>query len=816
MPEHGEIPAPGEGSENRPAQTPKPVESLGQLSGTGINLVSQIFAHRLQQSDVERILAVLSATDRQEFVSKIGDLLKRISALLDVYNRIADVLSLDLLLQRLIEIITETLNADRTTLYLYDPESRELFSRIAQGELTREIRFPSHLGIAGSVFSTGEHVIIDDCYADARFNPEVDRKTGYRTRNMLCTPMRNKRKQIIGVSQVLNKAQGHFSLDDMAMLEAITTQAAAALENAQLHERVEKARREEEKMLEVTNAISTELQLEPLLHKIMQVTTQILEADRSTLFLHDSKTKELWSRVGMGIGSKEIRFPDSAGIAGSVFTSGQTLNIPDAYRDARFNPEVDRRTGYHTRNILCMPVVNKAGRTIGVTQVLNKKGGPFTAEDERRLRAFSAQAAIALENAQLFEEVTNARNYNESIVKSLSNGVVTLNADRIVIKANDAAVKILRETEQSLIGHPIAELFSGKNAWILDSLSNVARTGTTDLALDSDLVLRDGSRVSVNSAVVPLINIKNEPIGSMLIFEDISSEKRVKSTMARYMSKDVVDKLLEDGGDTLVGSDQEVTILFSDIRNFTTLSEKIGARGTVSMLNSYFAEMVDIVFNHGGILDKYIGDALMAIFGTPFKKPDDPENAVAVAIEMILTLRRYNARRIAERQEPIDIGIGINTGEVVVGNIGSPKRMDYTVIGDGVNLAARLESATKYYGTQILISEATCNRLKQGRIIRELDLIRVKGKAKPISVYEVLDFHTEATFPKLTETLRIFEGGYRRYKDRNWKEAMALFMQALNLFPQDKPSKIYYQRCLHYQANPPDPSWSGVWTMTEK
>ena len=136
------------------------------------------------------------------------------------------------------------------------------------------------------------------------------------------------------------------------MLEAITTQAAAAVENAQLLEKVEKARREEEKMLEVTNAISSELQLEPLLHKIMQVTAQILEADRSTLFLHDPKTRELWSRVGVGIGSQEIRFSDSAGIAGSVFTSGQTLNIPNAYRDPRFNQEVDRRTGYRTRNIL--------------------------------------------------------------------------------------------------------------------------------------------------------------------------------------------------------------------------------------------------------------------------------------------------------------------------------------------------------------------------------------------------------------------------------------------------------------------------------
>ena len=175
-----------------------------------------------------------------------------------------------------------------------------------------------------------------------------------------------------------------------------------------------------------------------------------------------------------------------------------------------------------------------------------------------------AQAAIA-ENAQLFEEIMNGRNYNESILKSLSNGVITLNAERAVIKVNEAALKILHTREQDIIERPASELFAGNSGWILECVQAVARSGTTDLTLDSDLTLPDGATVSVNLAVVPLVNVKNEPIGSMLIFEDISSEKRVKSTMARYMSKDVVDKLIAEGGDTLIGSDQEVTVLFSDI-----------------------------------------------------------------------------------------------------------------------------------------------------------------------------------------------------------------------------------------------------------
>jgi adenylate cyclase len=816
MAEQGNQPPSGDESQSGPESNTEPVMPGDETPETGINLVSQLFKHRLHQADVERILAALSASDRDEFVSKIGDLLRRVSALLDVYNRIADVLSLDLLLKRLIEIITEALNADRTTLYLYDPERHELFSRIAQGDLTQEIRFASHLGIAGSVFTGGEAVIINDAYSDPRFNQEVDRKTGYKTRNILCTPLRNKRREIIGVSQVLNKAEDKFNSEDLSMLEAITTQAAAAIENAQLHEKVEKARREEEKMLEVTNAISTELQLEPLLNKIMQVTTQILDADRSTLFMHDARSKELWSRVAGGVGSKEIRFPDSAGIAGSVFTSGKTLNIPDAYQDSRFNQEIDRITGYRTRNILCMPIINKAGRSLGVTQVLNKKGGPFTAEDERRLKAFTAQAAIALENAQLFEDVMNARNYNESILKSLSNGVVTLSTDRRVIKVNDAVLKILRAKEKDIIERPVAELFEGKTSWILDSIKNVETTGATDLTMDTDLELRDGSKVSVNLATVPLIDIKNQPIGFMLIFEDISNEKRVKGTMARYMSKDVLDKLLNEGSEALVGTVQEATILFSDIRSFTTFSEKVGARGTVSMLNSYFSEMVDVVFNHGGILDKYIGDAMMAIFGTPFKKPEDPDNAVAAAIEMLFTLRSYNAKRLVEGEEPIDIGIGVNTDEVVAGNIGSQKRMDYTVIGDGVNLASRLEGATKYYGTKILISEMTFAKLTTNRVVRLLDVIRVKGKEKPISVYEVLDFHNEESFPNMPAVLKLFEKAYSHHAKRDWGQALKAFQEVLRLNPNDIPSKLYLDRCRHYYANPPGEDWSGVWTLTSK
>jgi adenylate cyclase len=781
------------------------------------DFVKTVFQHRLQQADLDRILAALSSTDRDELVLKIGDLLRHISAVVDVSNKVSDTLALDVLLPRLIEIITDALNADRSTLFINDSETGELFSRVAQGDSMGEIRFPNNVGIAGSAFTSNQAIFIHDAYADSRFNPEVDRKTGYRTRNILCTPIRNKGK-VIGVTQVLNKHEGSFDQDDLKLLEALTSQAASALENAQLYERVERARREEAQMLEVTSAIASELQLDTLLTKVINATTAILDADRSTLFMYDEDSNELWSRIAEGLETKEIRFPSFAGIAGSCFTSGEVINIPDAYADPRFNPDVDRKTGYRTRSILCMPVRSKQGRIIAVIQVLNKRGGPFGKTEEIRLRAFTAQVAIALENAQLFEDVLNAKNYNESILRSLSNGVITLDTDLHINTVNEAALRILNRNGDEVIQQPFDNLCQVEgNAWIADAIEKVSLSGETDITMDSEILKQDGATISANVTVVPLIDIKEKPIGTMLIIEDITSEKRVKSTMARYMTKEVADRLLESGEDALGGADQEATVLFSDIRSFTSFSEQMGARETVSMLNEYFTDMVDVIFKHNGILDKYIGDAIMALFGTPFPGPKDAHNAVVTANEMMSVLTQLNRQREAKGKPRIGIGIGVSSGDLIAGNIGSPKRMDYTVIGDTVNLAARLESATKYYGAGVLLSEFTLSRLAgHEHKVREVDLIRVKGKNHPVAVYEALDHYTEDDFPRMDTAVPIFAEGLKLYRNRQWQQAIEAFDQLLSMRPEDGPSNLYVQRCRHYQQEPPADDWGGAWTMTSK
>jgi len=585
--------------------------------------------------------------------------------------------------------------------------------------------------------------------------------------------------------------------------------------------------KQEKKMLEVTTAISAEIQLLPLLEKVMDTVTDILAADRSTLFLFDNRTNELWSHVAQGIGEgTQIRIPSTAGIAGNVFTTGDTVNIKDAYKDSRFNRAVDKKTGYKTRSILCMQVRNKTGEPMGVVQVLNKKGGPFTATDERRLGAFSAQAAIAIQNAQLFEEINNIRNYNEAMLESMTNGVLSVDAEHNIVKANKSALRLFdcENNPERLIGQSIDGLFARANAWIVESITKAVESGEYDEAHDEVLELPrwdDESdapprTASINLGSHPLTNVKGKRIGCLLMFEDITVEKRLRSTMARYMPKEVADRLLEGGDSALGGHLQKATVLFSDIRAFTSLSERAGPQETVAMLNDYFSIMAELIMTNGGILDKYIGDAIMAVFGAPFVTEDDADNAMKTSINMIRALKEFNRQREARGKEPIEIGIGLNTDQVLSGNIGSERRMDYTVIGDGVNLAARLETANKTYGSLVLISEFTVNDLKQEYRLREVDRLIVKGKEEAVAIYETLDIYSHETFPNMDEVLVKYGEGQRLYRDRDFALARTRFAQALELNPDDHLSRLYQERCLHFQQSPPPENWDGVWRMTTK
>jgi len=741
--------------------------------------------------------------------------LHQAETLLNVSRAVAAYETLDEMLEMLIEITTSEVDADRGTIFLNDGATGELYSRIAQGNFQREIRILNDTGIAGHVFTTGEGLIVHDAYKDSRFNPDIDSETGYRTKNILCVPIRTYKGDIIGVVQALNKRRGRFTRADITILSAMTTEAAIALQSTQFIERMEKTRLQEREFVDIVSDLTSEIDLGTLLQKVMAEATRMLKADRSTLFLNDKKSNELFSQVGEGLGATEIRFPNHLGIAGTVFTTGKTINIPHAYADLRFNPSFDKRTGYFTRSILCTPVINNNGKTIGVTQVLNKRGGPFTDDDESRLRAFTAQVAITLENAKLFDDVQNMKNYSDGILQSMSSGVITLNEEGKIITCNAAATRIMGICEDDIINRHYEEYFTGHNAWIVERIQRVDKQHDPDITMDADL--KCGEEIlSVNLSILPLRSVEDKNLGSMIMIEDISSEKRMKSTMSRYMDPGLTDRLLKGNEDILGGRNATATILFSDIRGFTTLTEELGPQGTVTLLNEYFTIMVQCIHQEGGMLDKFIGDAIMAAFGIPMAHDDDEDRAVRTAIAMITELNTWNVKRLAEGKKPVDMGIGLNTDTIVTGNIGSPKRMDYTVIGDGVNLAARLESACKQYRTRILISEFTYRKLRGTYRVREIDRVLVKGKTEPVAIYEVLDYHTEETFPNLMATVNYFTEGLAQYRQCNWDRAAGAFREALRLHPGDTMSSLYIDRCSQLKECPPDASWEGVWVMQSK
>lgn len=741
--------------------------------------------------------------------------LRQVELLLEVSRRMAAYDTLDEILTALIEVTTEELDAERGSLFLNDAETGELFSRVAQGTHQREIRFLNHTGIAGHVFTTGEAVMIADAYADPRFNRTIDEQTGFVTRNILCVPIKTFKGEIIGVSQMLNKRRGKFTRGDLELLNALTTQGTLALQSARFLESMQKIRRQELEFIDVVSEVTADIKLGSLLQKVMGEATRLLNAERSTLFLNDDKTGELWSEVGQGLESLQIRLPNSAGIAGAVFTSGKTINIPYAYADLRFNPAFDKRTGYFTRSILCVPIVNKAGKIIGVTQVLNKRGGPFTVEDESRLRAFTAQISIALENAKLFADVQQIKNYNEAMLESMPSGVVTLDSQEKIVTCNAAGLRILRTDAAAIAGRQAGEFFGPANAWVMDKLRQVEANQAPEHLMDAELVLQEETR-SVNLSVQPLLSVEKKRIGWMLMIEDISSEKRLRSTMSRYMDPGIADQLVASGAELLGGKNVPATVLFSDIRSFTTITEQLGAQGTVALLNEYFTMMVDCIQREEGMLDKFIGDAIMAAFGIPVGHEDDADRAVRTAIAMVSELRAWNRARAGEGKPPVEIGIGLNTDHVVSGNIGSRKRMDYTIIGDGVNLAARLESACKQYGARILISEFTYRALRGTYRVREVDLVVVKGKTKPVAIYEVLDFHGEDSYPSLVDAMGLFRNGVESYRKRNWGAAGKLFQEVLALNPYDKVAGLYVERCGQMADNPPPPDWDGTFIMESK
>ncbi len=799
--------------------------------------------------------------------------LQVVNQTLSMLDSVLDSQGFDAILNEMLRSITlktgELLNADRSTIFLVDEDKDELWSIVAKDDNGNhlELRFPITVGIAGEAATKKQVVNIPyDFYDDPRSQAaqEFDRKNHYRTYTMLAMPLLNEEGTLVAVVQLINKlklnANIQANLEDKIDLNGFTAtdeqvfrdfapSIRLILESSRSFYKATQQQRAASALMKATKALSqSSLDLEETLGKVMDEAKELMQADRSTLWLLDRDRHQLWTKLPINGKMQEIRIPMDAGFAGQVAQTGSPVLIPfDLYShpNAETAKGTDQKTGYRTCSMLCMPVFNAGGELIAVTQLINKRKqgdypaydpanypeapecwkASFNRNDQEFMKAFNIQAGVALQNAKLFATVKQQEQMQRDILRSLSNGVISTDAEGRIIAANESARELLGLDASDLLeGTLVTDLIrieKGEFArWFQSALAAQDEKSRQQYYPDQTLqAVKGKEQRSIHLSINTIADSNDEQrvSGALVVMDDISDEKRLKSTMYRYMTQELAEQLLSSGETKLGGDRKDVSVLFSDIRSYTTLTESMEAEAVVAMLNEYFETMVDAVFTYKGTLDKYIGDAIMAVFGSPLPLEDHAWMAVQSAVEMRHRLAIFNASRPNDRQ--IKIGIGVNSDSVISGNIGSSKRMEFTAIGDGVNLGSRLEGASKQYGCDIVISENTYRPCADRIWARELDWIRVKGKNQPVSVYELVGLQSEPIADAKQQTIELYHKGRADYLKRKFTSAMTSFATILEeIDNHDKASLMYLQRCQHWLAHPPsEEEWDGgVWTMKEK
>lgn len=546
------------------------------------------------------------------------------------------------------------------------------------------------------------------------------------------------KQDLLGVFCIGNKFMNQSFTDlDIKIMSIISSHLTKALYNHHLIKELDSKKREIslkllelETLFDISVAISSVLNVDELSEDVLWRSVGILNASKGMLLIQKKDNLILepistfnWDEEKSLISKKLKVFQEIKGNKKGLFLV-----------------EKDKTTlqkKLKESNLIITPLQVK-NKTLGYMVLCNKetrKGvEEFNSLDLDLLMALSNQAAVAMENAALFKDITKEKNFNESILSSIATGVITINILGEIDSINSAGLKILKKEKEDIIGNHYMYLFE-KDEEIIELIIKTETKNEKNKTVNIPF-LSVSEETRINFSASPRVDKDKKIKGSVLAIEDITDVSKIKKTFKRYVSKQVVEKLLEDDAKlNLGGEKREVTVLFSDIRGFTSMSEKMEPEKVVSTLNSYFSLMIDIVFKNNGTLDKIIGDELMIVFGAPTSSKDDTERAVKTAIEMQDKIKTFNKQQIIENEKPIKVGIGINKGLVVSGNIGSKELMDYTVIGDTVNLGARLCSAAG--PDEIITSDSVWFETKKTFNYKKLKPIKVKGKRSEVQVYKI-------------------------------------------------------------------------------
>lgn len=512
----------------------------------------------------------------------------------------------------------------------------------------------------------------------------------------------------------------------------------------------EKERTQLEGLFQVSRAVNSTLNLEEVLNRAMDIIIQVTRAERGFMMLTD-ESGELTFRVARNMDRSTIASPEfqvSRSILVQVAHTGMPIVTTDALRDPRFS-ERDSVVNLNLRSILCIPLKAKES-VIGVVYVDNRlRAGTFQQADVYALQAFADQSAVAIENAQLFEsiaqkmqEIARLKTFQDNIFASLASGVLATDLEDRITAFNKAAESIFAVPATKSMGRPYRETLPMLDASPLpDLVDKVKRAVTRQAAAEIESSLPQRGAVNLSFNISSLKDASGNPQGVTIVVDDVTEKRRLEATHAmfrRYVAPAVVDRLPENPDNLKLGGHrQEITILFADIRGFTHFSEPLPPEQLIDILNAYLSVAADAILKLEGTLDKFMGDAVMAIFNAPLPQNDHALIAARAALAMRAAVTRLHDRLPLPLR--LHYGIGIHTGEAVVGNVGTEQQMNFTAIGDAVNLAKRLQENAK--GGQILLSGQTYARVRLRVKANWLPPIKVKGRNAVTEVWELVGTH---------------------------------------------------------------------------
>ncbi len=493
-------------------------------------------------------------------------------------------------------------------------------------------------------------------------------------------------------------------------------------------------------LYDVSHIIGSSLDLTEVLNEVMDQIIRLTGAERSFLMLVDPETGELEFRAARNMDRETIAassFEISRSIVSQVAETGEPIVTTNAQMDPRFKAQ-ESVIGYNLRSILCVPL-RARGQVTGVIYADNRiLTGLFSERDRDLLTAFASQAAIAIENARLFESVSNAKALMDNIFASITSGVITTDELEQITLFNRAAERVLRIPSTRIVGTNFSETLPTLAETLHPLVEQVKTYREPIVEYESEVSIPQRGPAILRASISPLKDTDESLQGVAIVLDDLTEQRRLEARdqmFKRYVSPAVIEQLPPDPHELKLGGQrQEITSLFADIRGFTNFSRQNDPEALVEILNRYLDVGATAVLAEDGTLDKILGDCIVALFNAPLRQPDHILRAVRAAIRI-----KEGVARLHRELSPdawLDYGIGINVGDAVVGNIGTAQQMNYTAIGSSVNLASRLESAAA--PGQILLSKTVYQRVQEHIVARQLPPIEAKGFEAPVPVYELL------------------------------------------------------------------------------